>query len=466
MAIEIESGQSSRQQQDIDKPRNERLRDQTSGEKAWLKTLSEEMEMDDVDEESKNKNNHHLAETDMDIDMDGTDSTKPYNTAEEELIFSKTNSVVVPEADLMAQFLPLSQPHGLDATSSVDRATMAQLLNLVHSEHENSESASASTSSLNTAYYFIGLFYFYGLADMSGADTVKAMQWFHSAAENGHGDAQCALGLILYYGIRGVIGKDQKSAMRWFYRASVDLDYPRGHWLLGKVIYEGMFYDDIMLINDDEPNKEGQTKGDGDNSKITDDRTRNFAESARLFQKAADHDIPEALHQLALMYEYGLISTRDENGTNSNQGRESNYSLAQQNYKKAAELGYVQSFYHLGLMYAYGRGVASNFAIAADYFRRGAMHNHAPSLRYLGIFAINGYDQLDGIPNAKLALHWYEKCIQLSLHSHVKDLCATELAEIKLVVDSIKAHELMALKNITKSGDDNNNSDESAYMLS
>mmetsp|Transcript_18610 Transcript_18610/g.27914 ORF Transcript_18610/g.27914 Transcript_18610/m.27914 type:complete len:105 (+) Transcript_18610:236-550(+) len=101
-------------------------------------------------------------------------------------------------------------------------------------------------------------------------------------------------------------------------------------------------------------------------------------------------------------------------------------------------------------MFAYGRGVASNFTIAADYFRRAAMNNHAPSLRYLGIFAINGHDQPDGIPNTKLALRWYEKCLQFSLYSDIKDLCLAELSQIKAILQNIRAHEAMTLKKFDK----------------
>lgn len=425
--------EESRIKSNIHKPRYERLKNRTSGEEAWLHSLKDQSSNADA----SSKSSDHRAKR---INRDTERSTRISSEGEAYTYQEKGGDTSI----LTGELLRLSQPHGLDPTASVDRATFAELLNTANSENND---AVASMSTLNTAYYFLGLFYLYGLAGMKEADIDKAVEWFQRAAENGHGDAQCSLGLLLYYGIDGSIGKDKKSAMRWFYRASSDSNHPRAHWLLGKTIYEGMFYDDIGIsdFNREDPNYHNSSN----DSLPFDPRSkqaRNFLEAARLFQKAANHELPEAIHQLGIMYEYGLVSNYAYNGNAVNKER---FEQAIQHYKRAADLGYVESLYNIALMYAYGRGVPQNYAKAADYFRRGAMNNHSPSMRFLGIFAMNGYDQTDEMPNTKLALYWFEKCVRYSMNSqfnNVMDLCTTELNETKLIVDKIRSYQSEVLR--------------------
>lgn len=416
----------------IQEPRNEISKNRTSGEEAWLNSLKEKGNSEETSSFTTSK----TKEKSMHGSFNKRTETLSQN---DKVLFEETEQETSMSTDsITKEFLQLSQPHGLESTSSVDRLTMAQLLNLVHSDHD--KPLESNLSSITTANYFIGLFYFYGLTGMKEADYGKAVEYFQKAAENGHGDAQCSLGLILYYGIqKAEIREDRKSAMIWFYRASIDSDHPRGHWLLGKSIYEGMFYDDIAGIANIHYEQQTTTNTSGI---VNDAKTRNFAEAAKLFEKAAKHDVSEAIHQLGVMYEYGLIAVHKE--------ETEKYKNAIENYKRAAELGYVESFYHLGLMYAYGRGTTLNYTIAAEYFRQGAMNNHSPSMRYLAIFAMNGYNQLEGIPNSKLALHWFEKCVQTSQQwADVKRLCITELNEMKTVVENIRSYQSRAMENLT-----------------
>lgn len=411
-------------------PRSELYRNKTSGEVAWLESL----ETDD--------DNALIDDTRIDHDGSKTDQSPPTSKARSSTINSIYENRLENKNKDLADALTreihyLSQPHGLDNKSDVDRATVANLLNYVHEDHEG------SLSSLNTALYFLGMFSYYGLGGLNEADPLKAIQWLQQAAENGHGDSQCVLGLILYFGVKDKIGKDRRSAMRWFYRASQDADHPRGHWLLGKAIFEGMFYDDIGL-NSDVPKQ-------NHNEQEESNENRNFIEAARLFLKAAKHDIPEAIHQLAVMYEYGLLNfDADLKSPIETKGR---FRLAVEYYKKAASLDLVESIYHLGLVFAYGRGVQLNYTIAADYFRQGAMKQHSPSMRYLAVFALNGYDQPNGKSNPRLAMKWFDLCVKSSSKERpdMERLCASELEEAKLVIADIRVHKIQAIntKNMT-----------------
>lgn len=96
-----------------------------------------------------------------------------------------------------------------------------------------------------------------------------------------------------------------------------------------------------------------------------------YHEAAVLLRKAADANVPQALHTLALMYEYG-------------HGVEQNFEYAIKLYRQAVEQKHVESMYNLALIYAYGRGVVQDFSRARPLFEAAASLDHAPSIYYIG----------------------------------------------------------------------------------
>jgi TPR repeat protein len=76
--------------------------------------------------------------------------------------------------------------------------------------------------------------------------------------------------------------------------------------------------------------------------------TQQLQEAASLFRIAAEHNIPQAEHFLALMYEYG-------------RGIELSFDMAAYFYRRAAEKNFLESMYNLALMYIYGRGFTQDF---------------------------------------------------------------------------------------------------------
>jgi len=409
-------------------PRTEISRSITSGEEQYLKSsMLEKIEGDRFD------STHHswvLRSKSSSLKQKINNSRK---TNENE---PQDNIAYLPSY-VLADMIPLSERHGFNQTSFIDEMTLAHV-------HNSAESGSFDSA------YFMGFFHLYGLTQLP-ADASKAVDWFNRAAEGGHADAQCALGVILYHGLEEVIGKDRKSAMRWFYRASVDSDHPQGHWLLGRVLYGGTTYEDIGI---------DYLKGE--------DKDERLDEAVRLFELAAEGDVPEAIHHLAVMYEYGLITSDEgytENETNhpSESGfhevtqKEPNFTKAVQLYKRAANIGWPESSYNLGLMYVYGRGVPLNDILAIDYFRQSASRKHAPSMRYLGILAMNGQGQPHELSNPDEALYWFEQCSILgpiggnySATEGASELCREELEELQTVVDLAEAYKKMVLNNVTR----------------
>jgi len=234
------------------------------------------------------------------------------------------------------------------------------------------------------AFYMLGLFYLYGWQPLE-PDEETALIWFKKAAAEGHNDAQCAIGLLLYHG-HGPIEADRVLAKSYFRLASND-DHSHGHWLLGRSLFQ-------------ESSTSIPTQGIGGGNSI---------EAAYLLGLVAD-EIPQAAHQLAIMYEYGLVQD-DSAGTTQHK---SNLLKAAALYGTASRKGFVESMYHLALMYIYGRGVPQDYVLATELLQRAASNSqrmHAPSMQYLAVIYANGFSNPAGIADYDEALRWYELCV-------------------------------------------------------
>ena len=122
-----------------------------------------------------------------------------------------------------------------------------------------------------------------------------------------------------------------------------------------------------------------------------------YVEAATLFRTAVEANVPQALHSLALMYEYG-------------RGVEQNFEFAARYYRQASEQNHVESMYNLALMYAFGRGVGQDFSRARPLLERAAQVDHAPSVYYIGVFKTYGY----GCEiNYYQAVNWFERAASL-----------------------------------------------------
>lgn len=122
-----------------------------------------------------------------------------------------------------------------------------------------------------------------------------------------------------------------------------------------------------------------------------------YAEAAALFRTAVDQNVPQAIHSLALMHEYG-------------NGVQQNFDAAIKLYRRAVELHHVESMYNLAIIYAFGRGTEQDFRKARSLLDTASQSNHAPSIYYIGVFKTYGYgcevkyDQ---------AVNWFERAAGL-----------------------------------------------------
>ena len=147
-------------------------------------------------------------------------------------------------------------------------------------------------------------------------------------------------------------------------------------------------------------------------------------EAALHFQRAADANVPQAQHALALMYEYG-------------QGIEVNFDFAMMYYKRAAEQHNVESIYNLALMYAYGRGTEQDFYQARSLLETAAnQYNHAPSMYYIGVFKTYGYGCSI---NYEQAINWFERAIGVD-DSRIHNKAMQAADELKQLVYEAKAY--------------------------
>jgi hypothetical protein len=198
-----------------------------------------------------------------------------------------------------------------------------------------------------------------------------------------------------------------------------------------------------------------------------DTRSKILDESARLMMFATnvtnmDEDpIPDALHYLGIMHEYGLISVDDfmfgDQGRNENKNQ---LKLAADLYNRAVQLGYAESMYHLALMYTYGRGVPINYAKAADLLRQAALdHYHSASMRYLALMAIKGYLSEQNEIDYDMAQYWFRQCIKWSEVSSsgnqpetlrsVGQVCTVELKELTDLLIKANRYQIDLLRNLT-----------------
>jgi TPR repeat protein len=141
-------------------------------------------------------------------------------------------------------------------------------------------------------------------------------------------------------------------------------------------------------------------------------------EASLHLKKASDHNVPQAHHCLALLYEYGRGVAQD-------------FNKAAELYKRAAEENQLESMYNLGLMYAYGRGVPQDFTLARSYFEKAAALDHAGSIFYIGVFKFQGYGCK---VNYEQALNWFQRALSLG-DDRIYEQAKAAMDEVKTLIE-------------------------------
>mmetsp|Transcript_11656 Transcript_11656/g.16788 ORF Transcript_11656/g.16788 Transcript_11656/m.16788 type:complete len:456 (+) Transcript_11656:737-2104(+) len=321
---------------------------------------------------------------------------------------ASTEDVLIIESELLSNY------YGINSTTQIDRVAYSSIRHSAVDEN-NAE-----------ANYFLGLICLYSLVPQTSGEFQEqhcAIKHFRSAAVAGHPTAQCAFGVMYFLGVGRALEKNNAVAIEWFRRATQQhIPNPRSHWLLARSLYEEWAAESNIKERRSGDFSDVAVKGDGDLI---------LGEIIDLLQTAKLNGIPDAVHLLAVLYEYGKVPTLEYRGNNAGYYEE-NMAKAFALYYQASELGFPESTYHLGLMHAYGRGIAQNFVAAMECFRRGSIHlAHAPSMRYLAILAANGNSFAYGIPHYGLAVYWFDKCHKATGHQSTRALCLEE--KIKLL---------------------------------
>jgi TPR repeat protein len=325
-----------------------------------------------------------------------------------------------PLDDLIVENEFLSNAYGINHTTSIAQATFANIHSKV--EGDNPEQG-----------YFLGLFYLYGIApreDLTKAEQQeRAAQYLGLAAFEGHSVAQCAFGLLHYNGMGKTLAKDLQEAIKWFRKASLQESVPRCHWLLAKSLLDEWSakkesLGESFVASSLTPGEEAIVGGM--------DPPR---EVVPLLEAAIESQVPEAMHLLAVLYEYDYPATQrlEEAGSRDIETRISGKERAAQLYEMASLMNYAESMYHLGLMRMYGRGIKKNSVMAGEYFRRAATsHNHAPAMRQLAVLTAVGISS-DLEQDYVQALGWLDKC-ERSQDLRVSVLCQQDKYDIQAML--------------------------------
>lgn len=220
----------------------------------------------------------------------------------------------------------------------------------------------------------------FGGDEIAGPDPVAAMRWARAAAERGSAEAQALLAFILTSGPLEMRDLDQ--AELWYARSAAT-GCPQG--LLGHA---------LALAR----------KGDSEALR---------QEVVAQLRKAAEAELPAALHLLGVASEQGLGTERDISAAAEfyRQAAEKGHRLAQRRWglalmqgagvdanpcegetwlRRAALAGDAEAAALVGNLYAAGGKLPPNHAEAASWFRRAAEAGHKGAARSLGLLYLNG----------------------------------------------------------------------------
>lgn len=109
--------------------------------------------------------------------------------------------------------------------------------------------------------------------------------------------------------------------------------------------------------------------------------SKDLAQAAAWYRKAADQGFAQAQHSLGILYEYGSGIAADP-------------ATAVQWYRKAAEQGFAPAQFSLGLCYAHGKGVPLDFGQALEWYGKAAKQNNSDAMLNLAFLYHNG----QGVP--------------------------------------------------------------------
>ena len=248
--------------------------------------------------------------------------------------------------------------------------------------------------------YLIGRQYYYGKEQ--DIEWERAFNHFKNSAEGGNGKGMYFYACCLIDG-KGT-PKDPVNGKIWLTKAckeNVALAYERLGYAYG---FKGEFGEDEEKSN------------------------RAFAKAFELFEKDAIAGDAEAIHHLAMCYNYGhgveenieksikllhkAVDAEDDEACYEmallytiGSGVEKSDKESFKWYQKAADMGNVDAFYNLGFCYESGTGVAKDLKKAFEWYMKGAQKKHAYSQYKVGMCFLNGIGTEKNSDNAFVFLN-------------------------------------------------------------
>ncbi|MBO4783681.1 MAG: SEL1-like repeat protein [Lachnospiraceae bacterium] len=125
---------------------------------------------------------------------------------------------------------------------------------------------------------------------------------------------------------------------------------------------------------------------------------QDFDKAYEWYTKAADMNYPEAMKRIGDMYLRGEYGVKDED--------KNDYNSARSWYEKAVANGCLNAYVSLGTMYEYGFGSDTDYDKAYELFKKSAEHGDSEAMWELGNLFQSGYLPED---TENTALGWFEK---------------------------------------------------------
>ncbi|KAF9158868.1 hypothetical protein DFQ26_007139 [Actinomortierella ambigua] len=248
----------------------------------------------------------------------------------------------------------------------------------------------------------------------SSQDSLRSIEWYVSAADQGDPAAQNTLGNMYKMG-RGGVERDDVKAVEWYRRAAAQ-DYASAQNNLGYMyqIGRGVAQDDHMALEWYQKAADQGFAASLSNLGWMHQNGRGTPadnmKALAWYRRAAEQGYAAAQYNLGHMYDNGNGCPQD-------------YSIASDYYTKAANQGHANAAYNLARMYKEGRGLVQDYAKAVDWYTKAAEKGHAEAQMNLGWLYQNGR----GVPkDTAKASEWLNKAskqgVQLSVMKQLRRL--------------------------------------------
>ncbi|MEA1787275.1 serine/threonine-protein kinase [Arenibacter sp. GZD96] len=246
----------------------------------------------------------------------------------------------------------------------------------------------------------LGIFYKNGV--LAKPDRIKTVQWLTKAAEKGHFGAQNELGTLYF------TDKNYSEAKKWFQKAA-EKGNTFGMHNMGLLHYKGWGVPkDLKLAKNwyRQAADKGYANSQYMMGKILefgeDEGTPNLPEAIRYYELAAEQNQGSALYAMGRLYYEGKEKKKD-------------YNRAKELFTQAADQNILDAAYMLGTMAENGIAGSVNYLEAERRYLKAANKGHLSAQKRL---AAMYYNLKLGTDNKKKATQWYLKAAeQGDIHS-------------------------------------------------